>query len=215
MFHFILIPSTSVNEIDLFKSSFRHPCYNKPNPDLRDKYDGNGAEMNNQTIEPSSEAAFRILLLYALSKLGAPISREEFAPILLSSGGSWIDLQLRTDALIEDGLARDENGEISITADGVEVLNVYRDKLPDTSLTAVDEYMNTHRSRLRDRLYIKAAFEQLGAGYLVRLSMAESGQTLLSLEFDTPTRDQAVAVCENWKANPQKIYSEVIRILTT
>ncbi len=41
------------------------------------------------------------------------------------------------------------------------------------------------------------------------LSMAESGQTLLSLEFDTPTRDQAVAVCENWKANPQKITVEL------
>ncbi|MGI6110244.1 MAG: DUF4364 family protein [Eubacteriaceae bacterium] len=171
--------------------------------------------MTKDTKDNYSDTAERVLLLYALSKMGSPISREEFAPVLLSSGGSWIDLQLRIDSMISENLAEEHDGDISITPDGIEVLQVYRDRLPDKSTDNVDHYLEMHRTELRDKLYIKAGFERSGPGYLVRLSMAENGQTLLSVEIDAPTRDQAVAVCDHWKKEPQRIYSEMIRILTT
>lgn len=164
-----------------------------------------------------SEADARVLILYALSKFGAQVAREAFAPVLLSydgSDGSWIDLQLRLDSIIEDGLARETDGCLSITSDGLEVLHVYEDAIPEEAREAVDTYFREHREELYDRLHVSASFTPHEGGFLVRLGLKEGHQPIFTLELDTITREQAMLVCENFKKDPAKIYAGMIRLVT-
>lgn len=167
-----------------------------------------------QKVNHQTEADARVLILYALSKFGAQVAREAFAPVLLSSGGSWIDLQLRLDSIIEDGLARETDGCLSITPDGLEVLHVYEEAIPEDAREAVDTYFRDHRDELYDRLHVSAGFTPHEGGFLVRLGLKEGRQSIFSLELDTITREQAMLVCENFKKDPAKIYAGMIRLVT-
>lgn len=168
-----------------------------------------------QKVNRQSEADARVLILYALSKFGAQVAREAFAPVLLSSGGSWIDLQLRLDSIIEDGLAREADGCLSITPDGLEVLHVYEAAISDEARRAVDTYFTEHRRELYDRLHVSAGFTPHEGGFLVRLGLREGRQPIFSLELDTVTREQALLVCENFKKDPARIYAGMIRLVTS
>lgn len=168
-------------------------------------------------MQTDEKAARRLLILFAFQKVGAQVTREQIAPVLLNTTDlSWIDLQLTIDALIRDGLLTenpDDRG-LLLSSSGRGVLRVYHEHIPEQTREAMLTFIRLNKDTLLRTDSVSGHFEKKGGRYEVVLRLTESEQDQFNLKLYAPTRALAQQICRSWKAHPQKLYTAIIRLLT-
>ena len=168
-----------------------------------------------QIKDDPKNTSIRLTILYALFKLGSELSREQLAPVLLNNLNlSWIELQLYLNDLLADDLINDHDNLLSMRPKGLEVIKVYQNSVLEQTKNDIDQYIHENRDEILQEIVVSSSFEKIGKSYLVKLSLKETGKTLLDINIDAPSRTQADKICKKWKKSPQQIYASVIAILT-
>lgn len=167
--------------------------------------------------ESSSELAEnKLLMLYVLKAINEPISNTQLTEIILENNFiNYFTFQqylseLEEAKFVEYHKANDKNLLI-LTKHGETVLSLFKSRLSNTKIATIDQYIKNEIESIKKELTIHADYT-LGDNdsFIVDLKAIENQSLLMELKLSVPSKNQAIAICNKWKANPSDIYNTII-----
>lgn len=133
---------------------------------------------------------------------------------------SYFDIQLYIDAMVKDNLIAQSTDSDGIavfmnTPEGTSAIRQLSSRIPVFIREMLDRYIQDCHHKFLNAVSVTAEYTENGPGdFQTDLDLTENGLKLMSLSVNCPSRDEAVAMCEKWKKQTQKIYAAIIRDLT-
>lgn len=76
------------------------------------------------------------------------------------------------------------------------------------------DYFAQKKYQLRREVDITADYQPLKKGeYMVQAQIKERGSLLLELNINVVSKEQAIAICDNWSAKSDEVYSQIMDTL--
>ena len=164
-------------------------------------------------------AESKILLLYILSKVGKPISHNEFLELV----SSIVDMnyfyfqQFLLDLLEDNYIFKyiQEDAEIyEITKDGKNAVDLTIDIIPGILKLEVDSKFKENLDTIKDKFSISAEYTPLTEReFSVRCKIVENNVTIFDLQAHAGSREQAKRIVENWNTKATDIYPKLLELL--
>ncbi len=164
-------------------------------------------------------AESKILLLYILSKVGKPISHNEFLELV----SSIVDMnyfyfqQFLLDLLEDNYILKyiQEDAEIyEITPEGKNAIDLTIDIIPGILKLEVDSKFKENLDTIKDKFSISAEYTPLSEReFSVRCKIVENNITIFDLQAHAGSREQAKNIVENWNNNATEIYPKLLELL--
>ena len=164
-------------------------------------------------------AESKILLLYILSKVGKPISHNEFLELV----SSIVDMnyfyfqQFLLDLLEDNYILKyiQEDAEIyEITPEGKNAIDLTIDIIPGILKLEVDSKFKENLDTIKDKFSISAEYTPLSEReFSVRCKIIENNVTIFDLQAHAGSREQAKNIVENWNNNATEIYPKLLELL--
>lgn len=164
-------------------------------------------------------AESKILLLYILSKVGKPISHNEFLELV----SSIVDMnyfyfqQFLLDLLEDNYISKyiQEDVEIyEITPEGKNAIDLTIDIIPGILKLEVDSKFKEKLDTIKDKFSISAEYTPLSEReFSIRCKIVENNITIFDLQAHAGSREQAKKIVENWNNNATEIYPELLQLL--
>ena len=164
-------------------------------------------------------AESKILLLYILSKVGKPISHNEFLELV----SSIVDMnyfyfqQFLLDLLEDNFILKyiQEDAEIyEITPAGKTAIDLTIDIIPGILKLEVDSKFKENLDTIKDKFSISAEYTPLTEReFSVRCKIVENNVTIFDLQAHAGSREQAKNIVENWNNKATEIYPKLLELL--
>jgi hypothetical protein len=101
-----------------------------------------------------------------------------------------------------------------ITPKGLQTLNFLIHKIPAGMRKYIDRLTEKNEPEVRrDREVVSYVQPSESRGFISVLEILESNSVLFSMQFVSSTKKDALAICENFRLNAEKIYSGIARDL--
>ena len=165
-------------------------------------------------------AESKILLLYILSKVGKPISHNEFLELVTSIVDmNYFYFQQFLLDLLEDNYIykyiQEDNEIYEITNEGKNAIDLTIDIIPGILKLEVDSKFKENLDTIKDKFSISAEYTPLSEReFSVRCKIIENNVTIFDLQAHAGSREQAKNIVENWNNNATEIYPKKIRSTT-
>lgn len=156
-----------------------------------------------------------------LKQVNFPLANAQLTNFFLEKEyTTYFTLQQALNELLEAGLIRMESLHNStryeITKDGEDTLGFFCKKISPAIIEDMDQYLKENRFRLRNEASTIADFyKSTGQDYIVHCEVREGKESLIELNLAVPDKEQAEAMCSQWKSRNQEIYSYVMKTLMT
>ena len=106
------------------------------------------------------------------------------------------------------------NTHYYITAAGKETLNLLKDKISDAIELDINNYFAQNKLELRnDNSIIADYYRTPNRDFAVRCQYRQKDTNLIDLTLSVPTKEQAEAICNNWKKQNEDVYMYLMDIL--
>ena len=170
--------------------------------------------------ESSSELAEnKLLMLYVLKSIKNPITNTQLTEIILENNFiNYFTFQqylseLEDSEFVEYSEANDKK-LLVLTKKGDSVLSLFKDRLSQSKISIIDEYIKDKIELIKKELDIQGDYT-IGNNnsFIVNLKAVENQALLLELKLSVPSKKQAVDICTKWKENPSEIYHNIINLL--
>ena len=160
----------------------------------------------------------RLLLLYAVERLGAVTAEQLLVFMVESDQMGYIPLQLGLAALVDAGLVRKRKHPLgtlyAITGAGRDALSMFEARLPRSRRAAVEDAKAVFKRRFRrEKQQLAEFFKRDDGSYTVRLRLLERDADLLCLDISVPTHAHAQRFCDAWQAEASGVYAHIMRTL--
>lgn len=159
------------------------------------------------------------LILYILNKVNKPLTSDALLKIILSVTDmnyfyfQQFLLDLTNNKYIMT-LEEDENLYI-ITDTGKEVLELTENIIPGIFKFRLDNNLKENLEVIKDELSVTSEFiPESEKEYSVKCKIVENNRTLFEVHTFAGSREQAKIIADNWKQNAEKIYPQLLEILT-
>ncbi|MBR2289410.1 MAG: DUF4364 family protein [Clostridia bacterium] len=167
-----------------------------------------------------SLAENKLLIMYILQKINHPVSYKELLELVISiSDMNYFDFQQFLQDLLDDGfiLKYLQNDEelIELTEEGKKSLSLTIDMLPGIIKLKVDSSFKEQYNKIKDEFSVYARYTPITeTNFTITCKIIENSQTIFNLETFADSREQAKQIVNNWNNNAEKIYPEILRLLT-
>ena len=164
-------------------------------------------------------AESKILLLYILSKVGKPISHNEFLELVTSIVDmNYFYFQQFLLDLLEDNYIykyiQEDNEIYEITNEGKNAIDLTIDIIPGILKLEVDSKFKENLDTIKDKFSISAEYTPLTEReFSVRCKIIENNTTIFDLQAHAGSREQAKKIVENWNTNATEIYPKLLELL--
>lgn len=164
-------------------------------------------------------AESKILLLYILSKVGKPISHNEFLELVTSIVDmNYFYFQQFLLDLLEDNYIckyiQEDNEIYEITNEGKNAIDLTIDIIPGILKLEVDSKFKENLDTIKDKFSISAEYTPLSEReFSVRCKIIENNTTIFDLQAHAGSREQAKKIVENWNTNATEIYPKLLELL--
>ena len=164
-------------------------------------------------------AESKILLLYILSKVGKPISHNEFLELVTSIVDmNYFYFQQFLLDLLEDNYIckyiQEDNEIYEITNEGKNAIDLTIDIIPGILKLEVDCKFKENLDTIKDKFSISAEYTPLSEReFSVRCKIIENNTTIFDLQAHAGSREQAKKIVENWNTNATEIYPKLLELL--
>ena len=161
----------------------------------------------------------KILILYILDKLYAPIDNSNLYRIILSTQDmNYFYFQQFLLDLIQlnyiKGYKKDTKDVYEITDSGREALHLTIDMLPGIVKLKVDINLKNEISATKEQESVIAEFTpQSETEYTVTCKINENSKCIFELKIFCGSRDDAKKIVDNWQTNAYQIYPEILNTL--
>ena len=164
-------------------------------------------------------AESKILLLYILSKVGKPISHNEFLELVTSIVDmNYFYFQQFLLDLLEDNYIckyiQEDNEIYEITNEGKNAIDLTIDIIPGILKLEVDSKFKENLDTIKDKFSISAEYTPLTEReFSVRCKIIENNITIFDLQAHAGSPEQAKKIVENWNNNATEIYPKLLELL--
>ena len=161
----------------------------------------------------------KILLLYTLSKIGRPISHNEFLELVSSiTDMNYFVFQEFILDLIEDGyvISYKENGidMYEITEEGKKDILLTINLIPGILKLQIDSKFKKNLNTINDKYSVSAEYIPINEKeFLIKCRIIEHSKLLFSLELSAGSKTEAKNIVENWNKNAGDIYPQILGLI--
>ncbi|WP_099470021.1 DUF4364 family protein [Konateibacter massiliensis] len=156
---------------------------------------------------------YKLIVLYMLDKVNFPLTEAQITDFILGKEyTTYFSLRQAISELIDADLIKVEtfrnSSHYHITEEGISTLDYFGNKISSSIVADIDEYLTVNQFSLIDEVSTTADFyKTTNNDYAVECRVKERNVDLISLTLTVPTKEQANAICSNWKAESQEVYS--------
>ena len=162
---------------------------------------------------------YKLMNLYMLKQVNFPLTNAQLSSFFLDRDyTSYFTLQQALNDLLDAGLIRQETVHNStryeITPEGEDTLDFFGKTISPAIVEDMNEYLKENKFRLREEVGTSADYyKATGQDYIVHCEVREGKTVLIRLDLALPDKEQAEAMCSNWKEKSQEIYSFAMKTL--
>ena len=162
---------------------------------------------------------YKLMNLYLLKQVNFPLTNAQLTSFFTEHDyTTYFTLQQALNELEDAGLIHKEASHSStrydITKEGEETLNFFGKNISPAIINDMDEYLKENKFRLREEVGTTADFYKgTNQDYIVHCEVREGKTVLIRLDLALPDKEQAEAMCSNWKEKSQEIYSFAMKTL--
>lgn len=162
---------------------------------------------------------YKLTILNMLDKVDFPLSNTQLTDFFLEHEYTdYFRVQQVISDLLEAELIRTEsthnNTHYYITAAGKETLALLKDKISDAIELDIINYFAKNKLELRNANSIIADYYRTpNRDFAVRCQYRQKDTNLIDLTLSVQTKEQAEAICNNWKKQNEDVYMYLMDIL--
>ena len=147
----------------------------------------------------------KLLLLYILCRVEAPVSLDTLADVAMcDSGVSYFDLSAALAELVESDHVEQQDGGYVITDKGRKNGTVTEDELPYSVRLRCEQRLAEINERAREAKRVHAELEETDNGqWLVTLGLDGVDSNLFTLSLTLPLQEEARQLIQHFRADPQ------------
>lgn len=156
---------------------------------------------------------YKLTILYMLDKAGFPLSNTQISNFFLEQEYTdYFRVQEVIGNLVDADLILAEsthsNTQYTLTTAGKETLNFFSDKITEGITQDVIRFFEENKMELRQETSVVADYYKTTAqNYAVRCQVRSDTHTIIDLTLTVKTKEQAEAICNNWKKQNQDVYA--------
>lgn len=161
----------------------------------------------------------KLIILHALKKVSFPLTNIQLMKIVIEN--KFMDYFCYQSALLDledkkliDKVQKKNITTYSISSSGENSLESFSNYIP----LDIENFLNVNIAKIRTKIkednLIDAKIIEKDNSFMVNCTIKESTSNLLELNIAVGNRQNAQKIANNWKTNPQQIYSEIIKALT-
>lgn len=156
---------------------------------------------------------YKLTILYMLDKAGFPLSNTQISNFFLEQEYTdYFRVQEVIGNLVDADLILSEsthsNTQYTLTTAGKETLNFFSDKITEGITQDVIRFFEENKMELREETSVVADYYKTTAqNYAVRCQVRSDTHTIIDLTLTVKTKEQAEAICNNWKKENQDVYA--------
>ena len=172
------------------------------------------------TSDSETLAKKKALILYILDKVSNPISNDALLKLVVSIDNmNYFYFQEFLLDLLENkyivNYIQDGESIYELTNEGKQALSLVKDLIPGITKFKVDNNFKETLGEIQNEISVSSDFIPHSENdYSVKCKIVENNQTLFELQVFAGSRDQAKAISDNWNTNAEKLYPEILEILT-
>lgn len=157
----------------------------------------------------------KILILYILEKLPAPVTGVQLSDLTLFDGGfTWFDYTDCLAELVDTEHVTNEDGKYAITEKGRRNLSYIQSSLPYTVRVKADKLTAPVAAAMRRSSMIETTTEkERRGGYTVSLRLSDGVGEVISMRLAVPDEKQAAAIEKRFKDNAETLYNNILNLL--
>lgn len=162
---------------------------------------------------------YKLTILNMLDKVDFPLTNTQISGFFLDQDYTdYFRVQQVLNDLAETDLIRPEsthnNTQYFITAAGKETLEFFRDKITDAIERDTIAFFEQNKMQLKTINSVVADYYRTpGHTYAVRCQFRERDVSLIDLTLIVNKKEQAEAICNNWKNANEDVYAYLMDIL--
>lgn len=157
----------------------------------------------------------KILILYVLRRLPAPVDIESLADAAICDDGiSYFDFADCLAELVDTGHISQVDNKYLITDKGITNSHVTESSLPFTVRVLAEKNASQLSTVLSRDLSIKTSHsEREDGGFTVSLSLSDGKGPIISLSLLTSTEEECVKIEKKFRKKAEFFYDEVIDLM--
>lgn len=162
---------------------------------------------------------YKLIILYMLDKVDFPLTNSQVVEFVLEKEyTTYFTLQQVLGELNEAELVHvrqvRNSSYYTITDAGRETLEYFGKDIPEAMRRDADHFLKEHHYQLRSESETLADYYQEKPNlFIVRCEVREKNHPLISLSLSVTTKEQASAICDNWKKHNANVYAYLIQTL--
>ncbi len=170
-------------------------------------------------MQKDAATLYKLIVLYMLYKVDFPLTNSQISEFILDQGyTNYFSLQTAINELIESDMIRVENIRNSslyhLESAGVEAIEMFEDRISDGIKQDIMTYFENNKYHLRNEVEITADYyPSKKEEYFVDCKIKEKGNVLLELKLNVLSKEQAIAICDDWHKDSSDVYSYLVEKL--
>lgn len=162
---------------------------------------------------------YKLIILYMLEKVDFPLTNTQISDFFLEKEYTdYFTIQQVIHDLFESELIRMEsthkNTQYTSTPAGKETLRYFQDKISSSIQEDVLSYFSDKKVELKIENSILADYYKTPEQeYAARCQIKEKGVSRLDFTLTVKTKEQAEAICQNWKDQSDEVYTCLMDML--
>ena len=162
---------------------------------------------------------YKLIILYMLEKVDFPLTNTQISDFFLEKEYTdYFTIQQVIHDLFESELIRMEsthkNTQYTSTPAGKETLRYFQDKISSSIQEDVLSYFSDKKVELKIENSILADYYKTPEQeYAARCQIKEKGISRLDFTLTVKTKEQAEAICQNWKDQSDEVYACLMDML--
>lgn len=155
---------------------------------------------------------YRVMILFMLNRVEYPLTNTQITNLILEK--DYTDYfhiqQLLADLLSSELIVAESthnNTRYRITEAGRETLNYFEEKIPADIKQEIISYLQEHNYDLKQETSVYAdCYKSAQGGYAARCRVQNNRTSVIDLTLTVDTKEQAQAICRNWKKESANVY---------
>ncbi len=158
----------------------------------------------------------KLLILYITARVVEPIPFDTVLDLTMCDDGiDYFDFsECLADLVKTEHLKLSADGMYAITDKGLRNSQIGESSLPYSVRLRCDKNLAACNRKLRRKSQVKASVEKRDNGtYTVALTLDDDMGSVMDLRLAIPREDMASMLAERFKHSPERLYSEIMRVL--
>ena len=162
---------------------------------------------------------YKMTMLAMLDKVDFPLSNTQISNFFLEQDYTdYFTVQQVINELLDSKLIRFEstynNTQYHLTDLGRETLKFFEDKVTPAIKADIISFFEKNLMEMKiENSLVADYYNSTSLGYDVRCRLKEKDVSFIDLTIHVGTKEQADAVCKNWKKQSDEIYTYLLDIL--